>query len=153
MPQRGGAYIERHRNRFRVRWAKDGRRVRRSFDSEAEARDFLQRLHTQDRRGAAASSQRIEGALTVMEVVQNWYQGHRRNLSPGTQRDYEGRIRRDVGRIGALDADELARNPRQLRAFYATLTPTNARRLQAILRQAFRDAVDTGSFCETRATS
>ncbi|MGH2683652.1 MAG: tyrosine-type recombinase/integrase [Actinomycetota bacterium] len=77
-------------------------------------------------------------------MVQNWYQGHRRNLSPGTRRDYEGRIRRDVGRFSDLDANELVRNPRLLRAFYATLTPTNARRLHAILRQAFQDAVDHG---------
>ncbi|HEX2031855.1 MAG TPA: site-specific integrase [Actinomycetota bacterium] len=79
-----------------------------------------------------------------MEVVENWYRHHSRNLSSGTRRDYEGRIRRDVGRIGGLDANELARNPRRLRAFYSELTPTNARRLHAILRQAFQDAFDHG---------
>jgi integrase len=75
-------------------------------------------------------------------VVHNWYTGHKLSLSSGTQRDYEGRIRRDVSVIGEVDANELARNPRRLRAFYATLTPTNARRLHAILRQAFQDAVN-----------
>jgi integrase len=80
----------------------------------------------------------------VDEIVDNWYRGHRSNLSSGTRRDYEGRIRRDVGRIGELQAEDLARNPRELRAFYASLTPTNARRLHAILRQAFEDAVAHG---------
>lgn len=84
----------------------------------------------------------MAGDLTVMEVVHNWYEGHKLSLASGTRRDYEGRIRRDVARIGELDAHELARSPRQLRTFYASLTPTNARRLHAILRQAFQDAVD-----------
>ncbi|MGH2722980.1 MAG: tyrosine-type recombinase/integrase [Actinomycetota bacterium] len=38
----------------------------------------------------------------------------------------------------------MARNPRELRAFYDALTPTSARRLHAILRQAFQDALDHG---------
>jgi integrase len=118
----------------------EGKRFRRSFHSEHEAREFLERLRAKQRE----EPERANGALTVMEVVQNWYQGHRRTLSPGTQRDYEGRIRRDIGRIASLSADELAANPRRVRAFYATLTPTNARRLHAILRQAFQDAVDHG---------
>ncbi len=84
------------------------------------------------------------GALTVGEIVENWYRDHRRNLTSGTQRDYEGRIRRDVSRIGGVEAKTLARNPRQLRAFYGSLTPTNARRVHAILRQAFQDAVHNG---------
>jgi integrase len=124
-----------------VRWTSEGKRRYRTFESESEAREFLDRLHAKESHGP---SDRLAGALTVLEIVQNWYQHHRQNLSPGTQRDYEGRIRRDIGRIGSLSADELAANPRRLRAFYATLTPTNARRLHAILRQAFQDAVDHG---------
>lgn len=84
---------------------------------------------------------RLKGALTVGEVVANWYRDHKRNLTSGTQRDYEGRIRRDVAKIAAIDAEDLARNPRKLRAFYASLTPTNARRVHAIIRQAFQDAL------------
>jgi integrase len=141
MSRRRTGSIERHRGRFRVRWTFDGERHRRSFDSEQEAREFLGRLHAKNEPG---TQRRAAGALTVIEVIQNWYQGHRRNLSPGTQRDYEGRIRRDVGRIASVDANELVGNPRQLRAFYGTLTPTNARRLHAILRQAFEDAVAHG---------
>jgi integrase len=132
----GGGYIEQHRRAFRVAWVISGRRHRRSFASEEEARAFLQRLNHE-----RESKPRTRGGLTVGEVVNNWYRGHRRNLSSGTRRDYEGRIRRDVGRIGGLLAEDLARNPRDLRAFYASLTPTNARRLHAILRQAFQDAV------------
>jgi integrase len=139
MPQPGGTYVERHRNRFRVRWTEQGRRVKRSFDSEKKAREFVERSKAKENVSRAG---RLRGALTVIEVVQNWYRGHRLNLSAGTQRDYEGRIRRDVARIGSLIADDLAANPRTLRAFYASLTPTNARRLHAILRQAFQDAVD-----------
>lgn len=132
--------IEPHGEGFRVTWQKEGQRLRRTFTTEDEAADFLSRLRRgdPDRR----SHRRIAGALTVTEVVQNWYEAHRRSLSPGTQRDYEGRIRRDVAKIGEVDASELARNPRRLRAFYATMTPTNARRLHAILRQAFQDAVN-----------
>jgi hypothetical protein len=37
----------------------------------------------------------------------NWYEGHMPNLSSGTRRDYEGRIRRDVERIGSLEAGAL----------------------------------------------
>ena len=142
MPRPHTDSIERHGNRFRIKWHQNGNQHRRSFPTEKEARDFLSRL----RRGKPNGGQgrRIAGALTVAEVVRNWYAGHKLNLSPGTQRDYEGRIRRDVSRIGDVDAGELARNPRRLRAFYATLTPTNARRLHAILRQAFQDALDHG---------
>lgn len=134
------ARIERHGNRFRVAWMSDGDRNRRSFETEKAAKDFVRRLHRQ----ALASdpeAARLTGGLSVREVVENWYRGHRSNLASGTQRDYEGRIRRDVGRIGTRDANALAQNPRELRAFYTTLTPTNARRLHAILRQAFADAV------------
>ena len=124
-----------------MRWTSQGKRQYRTFSSEVDAREFVRRLRAKD---DATTRPRAAGALTVLDLVQNWYEGHRRNLSPGTQRDYEGRIRRDIGRIAAQDADEVARNPRTLRAFYATLTPTNARRLHAILRQAFQDAVDHG---------
>jgi hypothetical protein len=40
--------IERHRSRFRVRWTFDGERHRRSFDSEQEAREFLERLRANE---------------------------------------------------------------------------------------------------------
>jgi integrase len=131
-----GGYIEQHRRAFRVAWVIRGQRHRRSFPSEEEARAFLQRLNE-----VRESTPRTRGDLTVGEVVDNWYRDHRSNLSSGTRRDYEGRIRRDVGRIGSLLAEDLARNPRDLRAFYASLTPTNARRVHAILRQGFQDAV------------
>lgn len=112
------------------------------FTAEDEARDFLRRLRQNDQ--LRREPQRLSGGLAVIEVVQNWYRDHQRNLASGTRRDYEGRIRRDVARIGGVDADALARNPRELRAFYASLTPTNARRLHAILRQAFQDALVHG---------
>ncbi|MGH2663742.1 MAG: tyrosine-type recombinase/integrase [Actinomycetota bacterium] len=97
-----------------------------------------------EKQGDSWRSNRTKGSLTVAQVVDNWYRGHRRNLSSGTQRDYEGRIRRDIGRIASTDANALARNPRDLGTFYGTLTPTNARRAHAILRQAFQDAVNHG---------
>jgi integrase len=131
--------IEAHHGRFRVTWWVEKQRHRRSFATEVEARAFLRRLRQED--AARRRPARVVGGLTVMDVVQNWYRDHSRELASGTRRDYEGRIRRDVSRIGDIDANALARNPRELRAFYATLTPTNARRLHAILRQAFADAV------------
>jgi integrase len=115
----------------------EGKSLRRSFLSEREAREFLNRLHRREEDQA----QRLRGGLTVTDVVANWYRLHKLTLSPGTQRDYEGRIRRDIAKIGALDAESLARNPRELKAFYASLSPTSARRLHAILRQAFQDAL------------
>ena len=133
--------IEPHGRRFRVTWWVAGERHRRTFDAESDAAEFLGRVKSVPH---PAAERRLRGGLTVDEVVQNWYGGHRRNLSSGTRRDYEGRIRRDVGRIGGLLAEDLARNPRGLRAFYASLTPTSARRLHAILRQAFEDAVAHG---------
>jgi integrase len=135
MPRAETNRIERHGKRFRVRWTADGQRFRRSFDTESAAEEFAEKLREKE------GSPRVKGRLTVMDVVTNWYGDHKRNLSSGTQRDYEGRIHRDVSRIGDLQAEALARNPRELRAFYASLTPTNARRLHAILRQAFEDAV------------
>lgn len=117
-----------------------GIRRRRSFDTESEAREFLARLqHDPD-----PAPTRVKGGLTVGEVVDNWYRDHKRNLSSGTQRDYEGRIHRDVGQLEDLLAEELARNPRILREHHATLTPVSARRLHAILRQAFQDALNHG---------
>jgi hypothetical protein len=134
MPRPRQTGIERHGRRFRLTWWVDGQRNRRTFDTEDAAAAFMVRMH-KERQGIARAT-RLAGSLTVREVVDNWYRDHRRNLSPGTQRDYEGRIRRDVTRIGERSAEALARNPRELRAFYATLTPTTARRLHAILRRA-----------------
>lgn len=133
--------IERHGRRYRVTWWVEGERHRRTFETEIAAAEFLERVRALRQ---PHDDHRTSGALTVGEVVDNWYLGHRRNLSSGTRRDYEGRIRRDVGRIGGLLAEDLARNPRELRALYASLTPTSARRLHAILRQAFQDAVAHG---------
>ena len=140
MPGPRPTRFERHGRRFRVTWWVAGVRHRRTFDHESAALDFMHRI----RQTRSDGSDRPIGPakLTVAEVVDNWYRGHERNLSSGTRRDYEGRIRRDVSRIGDLPAARLARNPRELRAFYATLTPTSARRLHAILRQAFQDAVN-----------
>lgn len=134
-----GSRIELHGRRFRVTWWNKGNRFRRSFGTRSEAEAFLAQLEREDE--LAVQPARLKGALTVGEVVDNWYRDHKRNLTSGTQRDYEGRIRRDVARIAALDADDLARNPRKLRAFYGSLTPTNARRVHAIIRQAFQDAL------------
>lgn len=131
--------IEQHRRRYRVTWWNNGARFRRSFGTRSEAEDFLSKLEREDQ--VAAQPPRLKGALTVGEVVENWYRDHKRNLTSGTQRDYEGRIRRDVVKIASLEAEALAHNPRELRAFYASLTPTNARRVHAIIRQAFQDAL------------
>ena len=144
MPRQTRGRIDRHGRRFRVTWWVNRERLRRVFDSEAEATSFLSKLRRGQEDLIGPRESRLKGSLTVQEVVDNWYRDHRRNLSSGTRRDYEGRINRDVCRIGALDAGRLARNPRELRAFYATLTPTSARRVHAILRQAFEDAVRHG---------
>jgi hypothetical protein len=99
------SWIEKHRQRYRVTWIDRGVRHRRSFITQDEARDFLRRLHQDERR--EKEPRRVSGGLTVMEVVQNWYRDHRLNLTSGTQRDYEGRIGRDVSRIGDLQAEAL----------------------------------------------
>ena len=132
--------IEHHRRQFRVTWFQAGHRFRRVFPTEVEAQSFLERL-SQDPGTPAA---RVKGGLTVGEVVINWYRDHKRNLSSGTRRDYEGRIRRDAAPLADVAAEEIARNPRRLREHYATLTPVMARRLHAILRQAFQDALVHG---------
>ena len=133
-------WIEEHGRKFRVTWISGATRHRRTFGSEDEARAFLVRL----KRYPTVEPVRVKGGLTVAEVVANWYSDHKRNLSSGTQRDYEGRIRRDVIRIAEVPAEELAQSPRRLREFYATLRPVSARRLHAILRQAFQDALNHG---------
>jgi YD repeat-containing protein len=133
-------WIEPHGRKYRVTWIARGQRLRRTFPTENEARDFLSRLQNDP----TAQASRVKGGLTVAEVVNNWYRGHQRNLSSGTRRDYEGRIGRDVSRIGSMPAEELAQHPRLLREFYGTLQPVSARRLHAILRQAFQDAFDHG---------
>ena len=84
--------IEHHRRRFRVSWWQSGQRLRRSFDSEEAAQEFLQRLDRERVAATGAGPSRLKGGLTVSEVVDNWYRDHKRNLSSGTQRDYEGRI-------------------------------------------------------------
>lgn len=141
MPRASRGRVDPHGRRFRVTWWVNRERFRRVFDSEPEAVSFLAKVRTQHEANSVIERRRLKGGLTVSEVVNNWYRDHKRNLSSGTQRDYEGRIRRDVSRIGSVDAIALARNPRELRAFYGTLTPTSARRVHAILRQAFEDAV------------
>ena len=97
-------------NSYRVRKWVEGRRVQRRFRTLDEALTFLR-----DLEGRITVSRLREihetGSTRVGDLVGRWFADHRRRLQPGTQFDYEWRIRHDISKIAAFDARELLRDP------------------------------------------
>jgi integrase len=117
-----------------------GRLFRRTFQSLEEAVAFQEAL---ERR--LAKSRRPEttdaAPITVGDLVERWYTGHRKRLQPGTQFDYEWRIRHDISKIADIDALDLIRDRSILHDFYWNkLGPQSARNARTILHQAFEEA-------------
>jgi integrase len=84
----------------------------------------------------------MTSSTKVGDLVDRWYSGHKKRLQPGTQFDYEWRIRHDISRIADIDALALIRDPSILHDFYWNqLGPQSARNARTILSQAFEDAV------------
>jgi hypothetical protein len=128
-------------NSYRVRKWVEGRRVQRRFRTLDEALTFLR-----DLEGRITVSRLREihetGSTRVGDLVGRWFADHRRRLQPGTQFDYEWRIRHDISKIAAFDARELLRDPSILHDFYWNqLGPQSARNARTILLQAFEEAV------------
>lgn len=135
------AGLTREGNHFRVRRQIDGRRTQRRFRSLEEALAFLESLESKaadDRLRAA----RTLASTTVGDLVDRWFAGHRRRLQPGTQFDYEWRIRHDIAKIAHIDALDLIRDRSILHDLYWNrLGPQSARNARTILNQAFEEAV------------
>jgi integrase len=128
-------------NSYRVRKWVEGRRVQRRFRTLDEALAFLRDLES---RISVSRLRRIHetGSTSVGDLVERWFASHRRRLRPGTQFDYEWRIRHDISKIAAVDARELIRDPSILHDFYWNqLGPQSARNARTILLQAFEEAV------------
>jgi integrase len=135
------AGISRDRNSFRVRRWVGGQRLQKRFKALAEAQSFLHALDARiaDRRLAEVRS---TGSTKVRDIVERWFAGHRNRLQPGTQFDYEWRIRHDVSKIADADALDLIRDRSILHDFYWNqLGAQSARNARTILRQAFEEAV------------
>ena len=130
--------IERRGRRYRVVKKIRGRLFRRSFQSLEEALAFRNEL---DRRVAKRKAREATASvpLTVGELVERWYAAHQNRLQPGTQFDYEWRIRHDISKIADIDAFDLIQDRSILHDFYWNqLGPQSAR---TILLQAFEEAV------------
>jgi integrase len=134
--------IERHGRRYRAVKKAHGKLIRRSFRSLDEAQAFLRVLESRISDERRARERRTPGPLTVGQLVERWLAGHRKRLQPGTQFDYEWRIRHDISKIADVDAQELIRDPSILHDFYWNqLGPQSARNARTILLQAFEEAV------------
>lgn len=135
--------VERFRSGYRVRKRMPRGRVQRSFRTLATAMAFLAELE-----GADAVPSRAASPFSVMAIVDRWFSdprsGRRHRLRPGAERSYDEHIKRHIARIGDERAEDYARNPRLLRAFYDSLPPVAALRVHTILKQAFEDALDHG---------
>lgn len=129
--------IERDGDRYRVRKRLGaGVRIQRRFATLAEAEAFLATL------GPRPDPTARHG-LTVEAVVRRWFDGRRARLTPGGLRVYEEHIDRYiVRRIGQHVAEDYARTPGLLRAFYDDLPPVCALKVHTILKQSFEEAVD-----------
>jgi integrase len=140
------AGIQRHRSGFRVRKLVNGVRVVRSFAELEEAIRFLDDLSKKAESYRAARAPRLPGDLSIMQQVDRWFAdpktGRRNRLRPAAARSYDEHIKRYISKIGDHSAQELARNPRLLRAFYDSLPKVAALRVHTILSQAFEDALD-----------
>jgi integrase len=80
-------------------------------------------------------------STTVGDLVDRWFESHRKRLQPGTEFDYEQRIHRDISKIASYDALELIRDPSIVHDFYWNqLGPQSARNARTILLQAFEEA-------------
>ena len=131
--------IEHRGRKYRVVKKIRGRPFRRSFDPLEEAIRFRDQLH---RRLASPLRSGAHPPLTVGDVVARWYEGHRKQLQPGTQHDYAWRIRHDISKIAHLDVADLIRDRSILHDFYwEQLGPQSARNARTILLQAFDEAV------------
>ncbi|HZA26981.1 MAG TPA: site-specific integrase [Actinomycetota bacterium] len=126
---------------YRVRKWVEGRRVQRRFKTLDEALAFLRDLEGRIRVLRLRDIR--EGASTrVGDLVARWFANHRRRLQPGTQFDYEWRIRHDISKIADVDAHDLIRDPSILHDFYWNqLGPQSARNARTILLQAFEEGV------------
>ncbi|MGH2661376.1 MAG: tyrosine-type recombinase/integrase [Actinomycetota bacterium] len=134
--------IERHGRKYRVVKRFKGRIIRRSFDSLHEAVSFIEELRERLAERRRREEALVPAPLTVGDLVDRWYEGHRQRLQPGTQFDYEWRIRHDISKIAQFDALDLIRDPSILHDFYWNqLGPQSARNARTILLQAFEEAV------------
>lgn len=126
---------------YRVRKQVNGQRVQRRFLRLEDATAFLQTLerHTANRRLGRAEA---NTSTTVGDLVDRWFARHRNRLQPGTQFDYDWRIRHDISKIAEVDAIDLIRDPSILHDFYWNqLGAQSARNARTILLQAFEEAV------------
>jgi integrase len=127
---------------YRVRKRIHGHRIQKRFRSVEEAMSFLAKLEARLGEQVEARETAAHGPLTVGDLVDRWYATHRNRLQPGTQFDYEWRIRHDISRIAKADALDLIRDRSILHDFYWNqLGPQSARNARTILHQAFEDAV------------
>ena len=134
--------IERHGNRFRVVKKVRGTLLRQSFPTLPKALSYLSDLELRLEGEGRQNDRTPRKAFTVGDLVDRWYEGHRKRLQPGTQFDYEWRIRHDISKIADFDAHDLTRDPSILHDFYWNqLGPQSARNARTILSQAFEDAV------------
>jgi integrase len=134
--------IERHGRRYRVDKKVRGTRIRKTFETVEQATSFLRDLEARVVKERRLTEERAPAPLTVGDLVDRWFAGHRKRLQPGTQHDYEWRIRHDISKIAHLDALDLIRDRSILHDFYWNqLGPQSARNARTILLQAFEEAV------------
>ena len=134
--------IERRGRRYRVAKKIKGRLIRKSFTTLEDAVSFLESLNIQAASERAERETRAPAPLTVGDLVDRWFAGHRKRLQPGTEFDYAERIRRDISKIAHHDALELIRARSIPHDFYWNQRgPQSARNARTILNQAFEEAV------------
>lgn len=131
-----------HGKRWRVRWRQGGRILTRTFSSRGEADAFAIELES-SLAALREALARQRAALTVRDVVDEYYTRRKRRLQASTQHHYEQIISKHIDlKIGPLNARELSDNPAPLQDFYDELPATTAMHAHQILRPAFQYAVD-----------
>lgn len=132
----------------------NGRLIRRTFGTLAEAERFLEAIRRDIAEIHETEIVRMSGALTIMDVVLHWWLGpahngehrggHRQRLRGQTLRNYQYYIDAYISRIGDASAQAYARDPGLLKAFYDSLPNRCAWHVHGVLRMVFRDALVRG---------
>jgi integrase len=113
-----------------------GERVRRSFDTRAEAERYVEEMLERRSRALAEAALAQVPTLTVADLCRRWFAAKSSKLAPGTAVNYETAIRlRIVPQLGTRDANLIT--DAELEDFYKTCTFDPARKAHQVLRSAF----------------
>lgn len=138
--------VDPHGNRWRMQVKIGGERIRRSFDTEQQARAALAELLARVDRDYKAEYARKLRTLTVADLVASYLDSRRSELEASTLARYDNVVHKYVlPCIGAFEVKQIAATPYLLEDFLLREVPWgSARKALEVLGPVFRHAADNG---------